>query len=371
MKNYSRLTKKTQVTCILLLTGLFSLAQPKTKTIPHTGISPVTHEDYPAGSTKTITVTNEENLDKVIRVEIKDDKGIVHVVETWTSKIDGRIEFKAEGRTASGKVVTEFSIIMDNKGNLAYYCLKYKNRSDGNKEVIEVTKNASGEWVNKNTGKPVSEGMGEELSRYQSKMRDAFNDLEKKVIPDPEPLKSPCDQDQSGTCSPKSEVFVGYSVLSGDRGTENVFFPVGGHASAVFFLNDHIALGPDASIHSKKDGDQTLTRGFLLGRAQYSFGETDNCNKDFQVNTHLLAGICFEKFNYKIGGMDYGSKGNGFTFGAGVGGSYKISEKLDISLQAAVLAVKFENTDDLNAHLRVSAGIMFKWYRNFYEPKKK
>ncbi|MBX3238461.1 MAG: outer membrane beta-barrel protein [Chitinophagaceae bacterium] len=346
-----------------------SYAQPKSKTEPHWGNNPVTNKKYPEGSTKTTTVTTDDKtLDKVIRMEIKDNKQIVYEVETWRLTIDRRFEHEKIRMTPSGKILskttTHFQIRKLDDGNEIFEALLDCGFDISGHKVTNYTyvRNEEGKWVDKRTGEPVNnldkdylDGLGmEEMKRYY--------DLELRldyIFPNtPEP---PCKQQQSGNCQPKAELFVGYSALLGDRGTESEFFPVGARVSYTHALNSdsRIGLGIDGSIHTKKDGDLTLTRSFVLAKGQYNLGDPGNCNQKIQFEVHLLAGMGFEKLKYKAGYADYSSSGSGPAFGAGGGANMKLSEKIAIKAQADFIAVKFKNTDVLTKNFRFSLGVNF------------
>jgi len=167
-------------------------------------------------------------------------------------------------------------------------------------------------------------------------------------------------QPDQKNCNPKIEIFGGYSYLNSSFGDDRESFSLGGHVSFNYNITPHLGAGFDASLHTKKDGDFTLTRGFILIDGMYTLGDINNCYRKLIPDVHLLAGLACEKQKYSSGSITSKSSGSGFAFGGGTGVDIKFTEnggsRLALRTQADFIGVKFKNSDKLNTNIRISLG---------------
>jgi len=161
-------------------------------------------------------------------------------------------------------------------------------------------------------------------------------------------------------CNPKIEIFGGYSYLNSSFGDDRESFPLGGHVSFIYNITPHLGAGIDASLHTKKDGDFTLNRSFLMVEGKYVFGDVNKCNRKLVPDVHLLAGLACEKLKYSSGSYSSTSKGSAFAFGAGAGLNLNISNKLAVRLfQADYILTRFN--EDNQGNFRASTGLVLRF----------
>jgi hypothetical protein len=312
---------------------------------------------YPSGYTKTTTRSTDESQNRITIVEYKDITGQTRVRETYTATADGKFRLIEEKMEQSTGHITEKVIIeLDKDKKLqSQQCIFYPYGEEHARSVHERTPEGGlyprgRERKNDddpNYTKPSTVKEWEE--NYQKK----FKAIEGTGSPSSDPIKSACSE-SPGNCRSKGELFAGYSFLSGDYGNRRENFPVGVRVAAVKYLNNHIAVGVDASLNSRKFGSERLSRSFILIEGKYVLGDMDDCDRKLFGNVRLLGGIGIEKFG--------SSGGSGPAFGAGAGVIHLITRDRNIGVRAQVdyLAVKYKDVDGLNKNVRISAGVIFR-----------
>ncbi|MES2776829.1 MAG: hypothetical protein V4722_21805 [Bacteroidota bacterium] len=335
---------------IILTTLLFSFCMAtNAQTSP-----PVPDPRWGAQGTRTVTKTTDpNNLDQITTIEYKDDDGRVREKVTWKKDINGKYTRIDEIFTQSGRPMC-----------------KVTDRF--NSRVESISREGVGYRKDGSEYKPESVWL--EL-RFEKVLRNEIKSIEEGGSVSVAPAQGPC---MSGTaCSGKLKMFLGYSYLSG-FGDNGESFPLGGKASLAYNLTPDIALGPDISYHTKKTGDQTISRMFFLAKGQYNFGSDYNPNDttsglDFSSNNclpklapdfHVYLGLCTERSVINTGANRYTSSGSGFAFGAGVGLSYKLSNSIALGAQVDYIGVKFKNQDEMINNAVASFGVIINLMRS-------
>lgn len=325
---------------------LLVAAQPKSKTVPD--------KIYGEKGTMTTTFNTDESFNEITTIERKDDAGVVRSKSTYRKGLDGKVAAEHECFTPSGqpefKTVTNFN----EKGEMTKRVITRFDETGGIESRAEATRTPGGALQGKYTDGPyIGEEFYKEPSdvRYDEELiRKLLKSFKDENVSSYELPKNPC-LAAGASCQAMVQIFGGYSYLSGENGTDNLAFPAGGHISVLYNLpaTGRIGIGLDASLHSKKIGNENFTRSFIMIDGQYVFGDVDDCDRTFIPDIHVLIGLGHEKYGY--------SKGNGLAFGAGVGGTIRLTNNIGVKGQADFLGVKYKNTDGLNSNFRFSLGI--------------
>jgi len=320
--------------------------------------------------TETVTKTTDENLSQIITIEFKERGLYVSTRITWTRTVDGKSTRKLQSFTPGGTVkctgIEEFDADMHLLSSRMTGTPILSRNPDGSMGVKIKSKDPIAVSQSYHTPAQVQET--ERIFKKEMKNLEEHNSM---LAPEPQ---SSCSEIPRRTCiRPKAQLFAGYSVLSADFGAKREFFPLGAQAALVINITRRIGVGPDISIHTKKIDDQTITRMFFLDKAQYNFGSNYNPNDtastfDFPSDAclpkvvpdfHVYIGYSTERSVIKIANDTYKSSGSGFTFGAGVGVQFKLSNSIGLGAQVDYLATKFKESDEISSDVRASAGVFF------------
>lgn len=327
--------KKILLTVIMFL-SLIITAQTKTE--------PYEEKLYGEGSTKTTTVGTDEKLNKVVTVEIKDKGGVLKHRSTWRKDLNNKWTLESESFKPSGKSICKTKTHFDDDNKK----ITEREETDANGKTKKFTRTGA-ELKYEKTGETIGPN---ELKGDEEILRKEIKEIEEKVLPSLEPKPISCNS-PTNTCRPKVEVFAGYSYLRGDYGPDKESFPAGGRVAAVYNLTNHIAVGIDASINSRKIGTVNLSRSFLMVEGKFVFGDMDDCDRKLFGNIRLLGGIGIEKYG--------SSSGSGPAFGAGAGVIHLITKKVAARIQVDHLSVKYEGAEKLNNNLRFSGGLVLRF----------
>jgi len=310
---------------------------------------PVTVEDKTLGKngTKTTTKsTDPNNGDQVTTTEFRaTPKGPVRLKVTWSKGLDGKYTRVEEWSTPSGTKTCKTTDSFDENQKWVTREITFYNR-DGSEfsHRKDNLRNEAGEF----DGTMVFEGWQKKnIEEEDEELKKELKSIEEDKVASVFRRTAPCSQ--GANCRFRTDFFLAYSYLNTSSAGNNESFPLGAHASFIYNVSSHIGLGIDASIHTKTINEVKLTRSFLLGEGKYTFGNTQNCDRTFIPDLHVLAGLGCEKY-----GM---SKGSGFAFGGGVGLDLKVCKNIMVGTQADFIAVKFKGSDALNSNIRASAGL--------------
>ena len=314
---------------------------------------------YPSGWTKTTTRSTDENQNRIAIVEIKDITGQKRARGTYTAKADGTFKLTEEKMDQSTGHVTE-KVVMEldkDKKLLSQQCIFYPYGEENARSVHERTPEGGlyprGRDASKrNDDNDPSYTRPSTVKEWEESYRNKFEAIEENGSPSSDPIKSACGPQLPNNCRSRLEFFAGYSFLSGDYGNDKESFPAGVRLAAVYYLNNHIAVGIDGSLNSRKIGNENLSRSFVMIEGKYVLGDMDDCDRRLFGNIRLLGGIGIEKFG--------SSSGSGPAFGGGAGVIYLVTKNIGVRAQVDYLAVKYKDIDELNKNIRASVGVIFR-----------
>ena len=341
--------RKYLVLLLFFFVSVCAVTQPATTTVPD--------ETYGKGGTKTTTAKNdglgtetttEEFRDGSNPPKLRQKKVVIKNLVTGDSTVTYTYYYDSYGEIKSWEMVRTYT-----DGKITNSSSTDYHKNGGIKKETKSTLLPNGdlkvEKLNTKTGKY-------EEKIYKKEDLEPFDSL--KYLPSSGNLLG-MNQPREEICKPKIEIFGGYSYLRGDIGNDKESFPAGGHVAALYNIKPNLGLGLDASFHTKKDGDQTFSRSFLLAEGRYIFGDATNCNRKIIPDVHVLAGLGCEKFKYNSGTFSSTSKGSGFAYGGGVGLNLNINNKLAVRLfQADYILTRFDNESFGN--FRASTGLVLR-----------
>lgn len=348
--------KKYYLVIIFIFTSGFLMAQ-FTKTI--------TEKD---GSTRTITKTTDQSLTEVYSEEVRNKNGKLTSKKIYKKDLRNRWEVEHyETRIAKGQTEYRLSRVQyfNEKGEIT----RSQDYAYG-KPGLDERRNSEGglEVVPKPTFKfddEFEDPIIVEYMEYSNGLTFEWLDkLDEKSPPPPQPnykqlLKEKREQlfERKNKKSKDTKVsfYIGPSFLNGDNGSSRESF-FGGQVYGLFNVNSNIAIGPDFSLNSKKDGDHKFTRSLVLARGQYAF-TGDSFDKGVIPVAHILLGLGSESFKYTSDGNTSKSSGSGLAYGVGAGVGINLCPNIDLGISLDYISVKYENTNNANSNIRASAGI--------------
>ena len=321
---------------VFLLVGSLVYAQPTTRTEP-AGTS------YPNGWTKTTTVSTDQSLRQVVTIEIKNEHRQIRCRSTWTRALNGELTATFEQIFLSGKSIID-SYTMNDKG-----VIQTREITDVDGRTLRLVRNSSGGLSNE---KGLELIRPEDLLDMESQRRGEFDKIRKDEL---DKLETACSQ--FGTCSPRAEIFGGYSYLNISDDGNSESFPVGVEVAIIYNIRPHVGVGVDVSYHTKKVNGENFSNIFALATLNYKPGNVKSCNRKLAPDVHVMAGMGSQKF----AGTSY----SGFAFGGGASLAIRLSKKVNIGVRTDWIGVKFKEIDKMVSNFRASVGIGYRWQRKF------